>query len=58
METKCPSCGETKQLKKYSELEYDDGSDEPNTSNTLIEVEIIECLTCGETFPPPTNSDK
>jgi len=43
----CKDC-ESTDTKIVSELEYDDGSDEPNTSNNLITVKYLYCNNCGE----------
>ena len=44
----CPHCGNDKHFETWTELEYNDGSDEPNTSNHLIELKFSRCLSCGE----------
>lgn len=41
-------CGNTKDFRTWTESEYSDGSDEPNTSNYLQDVVYNECLKCGE----------
>lgn len=43
----CVHCG-SKNTELKDELEYDDGADEPNTSNNLIKVEWLECKDCGD----------
>ena len=47
---KCEHCGNENQsrFESHTELDYDDGTDEPNTSNHLVEITYIECLDCGE----------
>lgn len=42
---KCSECGGTNTEVKW-EFEYDDGSDEPNTSNNLIRCEFLFCNDC------------
>lgn len=44
----CVHCGNKKDFEVWSELEYDDGSDDPTTGNHLINVEFVKCLKCGE----------
>lgn len=44
----CVHCGNDKHFENWTELEYNDGSDEPTTGNHLIEVELSKCLQCGE----------
>lgn len=44
----CVHCGNKKDFEVWTELEYDDGSDEPTTGNHLINVEFVKCLKCGE----------
>lgn len=44
----CIHCGNDKYFETWTELEYSDGSDEPNTSNRLINIEFVKCLECGE----------
>mgnify|MGYP006304640719 CR=1 FL=1 len=44
----CVHCGNKKDFKTWTELEYDDGRDEPTTGNHLINVEFVKCLKCGE----------
>lgn len=47
---KCPDCGNTTDFDFWIEEEYNDGSDEPNTSNRLVNVEYWQCLKCSEIF--------
>ena len=44
----CFHCGNKKDFEVWTELEYDDGSDEPTTGNYLINIEFVKCLKCGE----------
>ena len=44
----CIHCGNKKAFEIWTELEYNDGSDEPTTCNHLIKVEFVKCLKCGE----------
>lgn len=44
----CAHCGNKKDFEVWTELEYDDGSDEPTTGNHLINIEFVKCLKCGE----------
>lgn len=44
----CVHCGNKKEFEVSTELEYNDGSDEPTTGNHLINVEFVKCLKCGE----------
>ena len=44
----CVHCGNRRNFEIWTELEYDDGSDEPTTGNHLISVEFVKCLKCGE----------
>ena len=44
----CVHCGNRRDFEIWTELEYDDGSDEPTTGNHLISVEFVKCLKCGE----------
>lgn len=44
----CIHCGNKKEFEIWTELEYDDGSDEPTTGNHLINIEFVKCLKCGE----------
>lgn len=44
----CIHCGNDKYFETWTEFEYNDGSDEPNTSNYLVNVEFVKCLECGE----------
>lgn len=44
----CVHCGNDKHFETWTEFEYNDGSDEPNTSNHLVNVEFVKCLECGE----------
>jgi Zn ribbon nucleic-acid-binding protein len=44
----CVHCGNKMDFEVWTELEYDDGSDEPTTGNHLINVEFVKCLKCGE----------
>jgi hypothetical protein len=44
----CIHCGNDKHFETWTEFEYNDGSDEPNTSNHLVNVEFVKCLECGE----------
>ena len=44
----CIHCGNKKDFEVWTELEYDDGSDDPTTGNHLINVEFVKCLKCGE----------
>lgn len=42
-------CGNKKDFETWTELEYNDGSDEPHTGgNYLLNVEFVKCLKCGE----------
>lgn len=45
---KCQDCGNTEHFEIWIEEEYDDGSDEPNTCNKLVEVRYVRCENCGE----------
>lgn len=47
---KCPECGNTADFDFWIEEEYNDGSNEPNTSNRLVSVEYYQCLKCSEIF--------
>ena len=38
-------------LERHGELEYDDGSSEPNTSNHLVMVYHYVCQDCGDITP-------
>jgi len=45
----CVHCGNTERLETWTELEYNDGIDEPHTGgNYLVNVEYVKCLDCGE----------
>lgn len=41
-------CGNKTEFETWTEQAYNDGTDEPSTSNKLIEVEFSLCLKCGE----------
>lgn len=43
----CVHCGSLNTV-AHEELEYNDGTDEPSTSNHLITVRYLNCLACGE----------
>ena len=40
----CIHCGNKKEFEIWTELEYDDGSDEPTTGNHLINIEFVKML--------------
>lgn len=45
----CVHCGNAERFETWTELEYNDGSDEPHTGgNYLVNVEYVKCLDCGE----------
>lgn len=43
----CVHCG-SRNTEKHSELEYNDGAGEPNTSNYLVTVYHWLCKDCGD----------
>ena len=45
----CVHCGSTK-TRVEKELGYNDGTDEPSTSNWLVEYSYGVCDECGDTF--------
>ena len=47
---KCIHCGSF-DLERHGELEYNDGSSEPNTSNHLVMVYHYVCQDCGDITP-------
>ena len=45
----CVHCGNTERFETWTELEYNDGADEPHTGgNHLINIEYVKCLDCGD----------
>lgn len=51
MKRYCENCEKETEQEIQTETEYSDGSDEPNTSNELIQLEYFYCLECGESEP-------
>lgn len=41
-------CGNKNNFEVWTELEYNDGADDPAPGNYLVNVEFIRCLKCGE----------